>query len=78
MKKRCMGYSKSVPVRWRGKKRGPNPRPYRSRPIRKTKLIRPFFFKNEEARERSLMRHGWYRKKKFHDTLRAKPGQHHA
>lgn len=54
MKKKCIHATQ--------RKRGPYPNPMRKRVDYK--------FKDEAAREKSLMRHPWYRKKKQWDALR--------
>jgi hypothetical protein len=55
MRKKCTHHNES--------KRGPYPNPMRPRV--------DFKFKDEAAREKSLMRHPWYRKEKAWEAFRA-------
>jgi hypothetical protein len=55
MRKKCIHHNKP--------KRGPYPMPMRKRV--------DYQFKDDAAREKALMRHPWYRKKKMWDKYRA-------
>jgi hypothetical protein len=56
MRKKCVHHNKP--------KRGPYPNARRAN-------APGFQFKDDAAREKALMRHAWYRKKKMWDALRA-------